>query len=102
MGAREFSHQAHHYTAYEAYLALVDIYGKGMYGGEIDTCEFGNCKLKLPNPSEENIDKAYQFIFNNEYGHKWVADYIDLGFYGNDSTNGKPMHKYIFYGLASE
>lgn len=57
-------------------------YGDRDYNGTISTCSLGSCKMSFDNYSEANYKKAMKYIANENYGSKWLADYIYLGIVG--------------------
>lgn len=94
----------------EAFNTLVEKYereyGDRDYNGTISTCSLGSCKLSFEKYTEGNYNKAKKYIKNNDYGHKWRADYIDLGIGGykvitikKEIFKNKPEYKlrYVVY-----
>lgn len=83
MGAQSFTHQIVASNAQEAFKMLVERaeeeYGTDSYNGTISTCQMGRCTKRFETPTKSNIEKAYEWIEKNDYGEKWVAQYIDLG-----------------------
>lgn len=100
MGAECFCNRANGKTAREAFNKLCDIaihnYGNDPYNGTISTCDMGRCTLSFDKYEKENADKAFEHIKEEEYGRKWYADYVDLGYDEKWKQN-----LYIFYGWAS-
>jgi hypothetical protein len=100
MGAESFTHEKKSKSASDAFYELVEQaeyeYGHQMYNGTISTCTLGGCKLTLKGITEENKDKAYNFIDENDNGEKWRADYIEIR-----SDNPNEQSLFIFYGWAS-
>ena len=99
MGAINFSNEAKAKTAGEAYDYLVEEalyeHGHNPYNGTISTCDIGRCTLSFAKYNEKNRDKAYEHIEKNDWGSKWVADYVDLG------KDAKGDRHFLFYGWAS-
>lgn len=78
-------------------------YGERAYNGTISTCSLGRCKLSFDKYSESNYKKAKNYISDNHYGSKWIADYIDLGVVGykviivkKEILKNKPEYKLRF------
>jgi len=101
MEAQSFTHEVEAKTAAIAFDKLKQkaLYEHGYctYNGTISTCDLGKCMKTFDKPSAENIAAAYEFIENDDYGKKWVAQYIDLGV----KRKGAVKHTFIFYGWAS-
>lgn len=99
MGAINFSNSVKAKNAVEGYDILVDEalyeHGHNPYNGTISTCDMGRCTLSFKKFKEENYDKAYEHIEKNDWGSKWVADYIDMGKDDNGDSH------FLFYGWAS-
>jgi len=83
MGAMNFSHRVLAQSAEEGFNRLVggaiSEYGDRSYNGTISTCSMGRLRQVYAKPTETNRKNAYKFIEKDDYGQKWVADYIDLG-----------------------
>ena len=102
MGAQTFINEKKASSPRQAFEELVEQaiydYGHDAYNGTISTCGLGRERRPLdikPNFCKENINVAYKYIQDHDYGKKWVADYIDLG----KTEDGE--HYYMFYGWAS-
>ena len=100
MGAECFYNRANGKNAKEAFNKLCDIaihnYGNDPYNGTISTCDMGRCTLSFEKYESGNAVKAMNHIKEMEYGRKWYADYVDLGYDEKWKQNF-----YIFYGWAA-
>lgn len=58
-------------------------YGNDSYNGTISTCSLCEKPSKTYSTYSAKVeDEAYRFIESQNYGEKWVANYIDLGVCG--------------------
>lgn len=101
MGAEAFTHEVTALTPRAGFEALVKKaqydYGHAPYNGTISTCEMGRCTKVFTQATPENMKKAYEYVEEQNFGSKWVADYIDLG----PTKRANKKHVYLFYGWAS-
>lgn len=83
MGATNFIHEIKGRTPKEAFDYLIaeanQEYGTSPYNGSINTCDMGSCKKRFDKFNETNMKAARKFIDDNDYGHKWTADYVEVG-----------------------
>lgn len=100
MGAEWFCNRASGKNAREAFDKLCEIaihnYGNDPYNGTISTCSMGKCTLTFDKYESENVNKAIEHIKETDYGNKWYANYVDLGYDEKQKQNF-----YIFYGWAA-
>ncbi len=100
MGAINFCNTESGKTASEAYDKLYEeavyYYGHDPYNGTISTCDMGGCTLSFKEYKGENMDKAQKHIKEMDYGEKWTANYVDLGYDKKLKEN-----RYMFYGWAA-
>lgn len=93
MGAEAFCIVTENTDARKAFNALVEEareeYGNRSYNGTISTCSMGRCAKTYNQFSEETLNDARKFVEDCEYGHKWVAQYIDLGVCGYETVEIK-------------
>lgn len=85
MGASSFVNEVIAATAEEGFRKLVenaiDRYGNDHYNGTISTCSMGRCTKTINTKFDENkhYNEAIEHIRSNDYGSKWVANYVKAG-----------------------
>ena len=95
MGACNFRHVIDAYSAREGFDRLVSEaiydYGNDGYNGTISTCELGFVKNMSASGkyTEAVMNKAEEYIVNDNYGEKWVATCLDLGIVAYDIFTAK-------------
>lgn len=107
MGAINFIETGEGRSAREVYDRLVaeaiHYHGNDAYNGTISTCELGRKRLSFDIFKKSNEKKALKFIEDNDYGEKWITDYIDLGViryevytFKKKNTRNKPKYKMMY------
>lgn len=107
MGAINFIETGEGRSAREVYDRLVAeairYHGNDDYNGTISTCELGRKRLSFDIFKKSNEEKALKFIEDDDYGKKWIADYIDLGViryevytFKKKNTGNKPKYKMMY------
>lgn len=83
MGAVNFEETVLATSAGEGFNDLVSDairrHGEDHYNGTISTCSMGRVRQTYDKPTDTNRKKAMKYVEDNNYGEKWLADYIDLG-----------------------